>query len=289
MYSRNRTLIYHPSILYYYYTMIIAHTPDADDAFMFYGLLSGKIRTDTEMTQVIADIETLNKIAFRGELDVTALSAHAYAFLHSQYRILSAGASVGDGYGPVVIANREMDPERKNIAVPGKYTTANLLLKLAVDDFQPVEMRFDEVIHAVTRGDVDAGLVIHEGQITYAQHGLVKILDLWGWWYEKTKLPLPLGINAIKRDIPEETQREFLVLMRESVQYALDNVEEALLYAMKYARGADKELVKKFALMYVNKYTYEMPEEVVKAHDELYRMGERRGFFATPPLDILFP
>ena len=269
--------------------MIIAHTPDADDAFMFYGLLSGKIRTDIEITQVIEDIETLNKRAFRGELDVTALSAHAYAFLHSQYRILSAGASVGDGYGPVVVANREMDSERKSIAVPGKYTTANLLLKLAVDDFQPVEMRFDEIIPAVKRGDVDAGLVIHEGQITYAQHGLVKILDLWGWWHEKTRLPLPLGINAIKRDIPEGTQREFLVLMRESIQYALDNVEEALQYAMKYSRGADKELVKKFALMYVNKYTYEMPEEVVKAHDELYRMAERAGFFARPPLDILFP
>jgi 1,4-dihydroxy-6-naphthoate synthase len=173
---------------------------------------------------------------------------------------LSAGASVGDGYGPVVVANREMDSERKSIAVPGKYTTANLLLKLAVDDFLPVEMRFDEIIPAVKREDVDAGLVIHEGQITYAQHGLVKILDLWDWWHEKTRLPLPLGINAIKRDIPEGTQREFLVLMRESIQYALDNVEEALQYAMKYARGANKELVKKFALMYVNKYTYEMPE-----------------------------
>ena len=269
--------------------MIIAHTPDADDAFMFYGLLSGKIRTDIEITQVIEDIETLNKRAFSGELDVTALSAHAYAFLHSQYRILSAGASVGDGYGPVVVANREMDSERKSIAVPGKYTTANLLLKLAVDDFQPVEMRFDEIIPAVKRGDVDAGLVIHEGQITYAQHGLVKMLDLWGWWHEKTRLPLPLGINAIKRDIPEVTQREFLVLMRESIQYALENIEEALQYAMKYSRGADKELVKKFALMYVNKYTYEMPEAIVKAHDELYRMAERKGFFARPPLDILFP
>ncbi|MCD6455764.1 MAG: hypothetical protein J7K81_03110 [Methanophagales archaeon] len=269
--------------------MIVAHTPDADDAFMFYGLLSGKIRADMEITQVIEDIETLNKRAFSGELDVTALSAHAYAFLHPQYRILSAGASVGDGYGPVVVAKGKMDSERKSIAVPGKYTTANLLLKLAVDDFQPVEMRFDEIIPAVKRRDVDAGLVIHEGQITYAQHGLVKILDLWGWWHEKTMLPLPLGINAIKRDIPEVTQREFLVLMRESIQYALENVEEALQYAMKYSRGADKELVKKFALMYVNKYTYEMPEAIVKAHDELYRMAERKGFFARPPLDILFP
>ncbi|MCW3133897.1 MAG: ABC transporter substrate-binding protein [Methanophagales archaeon] len=267
--------------------MLIAHTPDADDAFMFYGLLSGKISANFEIKHLVEDIETLNRGAFDAEFDVTALSVHAYAFLHSQYRILSAGASVGDGYGPVVVAGRGMDVEGKRIAVPGKYTTANLLLKLAVDDFQPVEMRFDEVIPAVKQGEIDAGLVIHEGQITYAQHGLVKILDLWDWWHAKTGLLLPLGVNAIKRDIPEAMQREFLAVMRESVRYALEHVEEALQYAMKYARGADKELVKKFALMYVNKYTYEMPEEVLKAHDELYRMAERAGLFARPPLDIL--
>lgn len=267
--------------------MLVAHTPDADDAFMFYGMLSGKVPTELEIEQVVEDIETLNKRAFKGELDVTALSAHAYAFLHDKYRILSTGASVGDGYGPVVVAKKELEVEKKRVAVPGKYTTANLLLTLAVDDFQPVEMRFDEVLPAVQRGDVDAGLLIHEGQITYAQHGLVKILGLWDWWYEQTKLPMPLGINAIKRDVPEATQREFLAAMRASVQYALENVEEAMEHAMKYSRGADKELVTKFALMYVNKYTYEMPEEVVKAHDELYRMAERKGLFERPPLDIL--
>ncbi len=269
--------------------MIIAHTPDADDAFMFYGLLSGKITANFEIKHVVEDIETLNRKAFNAEIDVTALSAHAYALLHDKYRILSTGASVGDGYGPVVVARRSMDVEGKKIAVPGKYTTANLLLKLAIDGFQPVEMRFDEVIHAVKRGEVDAGLVIHEAQITYPEHGLVKIIDLWEWWYEKTGLPLPLGINAIKRDIPVVTQREFLDALRESVQYALENVEEALQHAMKYSRGADKELVKKFALMYVNKYTYEMPEGVVKALEVLYRMSERKGFFERPPLDILFP
>lgn len=268
--------------------MIIAHTPDADDAFMFYGLLSGKVTVNFEITHIVEDIETLNKKAFNAEIDVTALSAHAYAFLHDKYRILSTGASVGDGYGPVVVARRSMDAEGKKIAVPGKYTTANLLLKLAVDGFQPVEMRFDEIIHAVKRGEVDAGLVIHEAQITYPQHGLVKIIDLWEWWYEKTGLPLPLGINAIKRDIPVRTQREFLEVLRESVQYALENVEEALQHAMNYSRGADKELVKQFALMYVNNYTYEMPEGVVKALEVLYRMAERKGFFERPPLDILF-
>jgi 1,4-dihydroxy-6-naphthoate synthase len=268
--------------------LVVAHTPDADDAFMFYGMLSGKISTNLEIEQVVEDIETLNNRAFKGELDVTALSAHAYAFLHDKYRILSTGASVGDGYGPVVVARNEMDVEKKRIGVPGKYTTANLLLKLAVDDFQPVEMRFDEILPAVMRGEVDAGLLIHEGQITYAKHGLVNILDLWDWWHEETSMPMPLGINAIKRKVPEATQREFLAAMRASVQYALEHVEEALQHAMKYSRGADKELVKKFALMYVNNYTYEMPEDVVRAHDELYRMAERKGFFARPPLDILF-
>jgi 1,4-dihydroxy-6-naphthoate synthase len=268
--------------------MLVAHTPDADDAFMFYGLLSGKIPTKFELTPIVEDIETLNKKAFRSEIDVTALSVHAYAFLHDNYRILSTGASVGVGYGPVVVARRGMELEGTSIAVPGKYTTANLLLKLAVNDFQPVEMRFDEVLPAVKRGEVNAGLVIHEGQITYAQQGLVKILDLWEWWYEQTRLPLPLGINAIKRDIPEGLQRDFLKALRESVRYALENVEEALQHAMKYSRGADKELVKKFALMYVNNYTYEMTDEVVKALDELYRMAQRKGFIEGPPLDILF-
>lgn len=268
--------------------MLVAHTPDADDAFMFYGLLSGKIPAKVELTPIVEDIETLNRRAFKGELDVTALSVHAYAFLHDSYRILSTGASIGVGYGPVVVARRGMEIEGTSIAVPGKYTTANLLLKLAVNDFQPVEMRFDEVMPAVKRGDVNAGLVIHEGQITYAQQGLVKILDLWEWWYEQTRLPLPLGVNAIKRDIPEGVQRDFLKVLRESVRYALDNVEEALQHAMKYSRGADKELIKKFALMYVNNYTCEMTDEVVKALDELYRMAERRGFIERPPLDILF-
>jgi 1,4-dihydroxy-6-naphthoate synthase len=268
--------------------MLVAHTPDADDAFMFYGLFHGKIRTALELEELVEDIETLNRRAFRGELDVTALSSHAYAFLHENYRILSTGASVGNGYGPVVVARAEMDAEGKSIAVPGQYTTANLLLKLALDEFQPVEMRFDEVMPAVKRREVDAGLIIHEGQITYAQHGLVKVLDLWEWWYEQTRLPLPLGINVIKREIPEATQHEFLVAMRASVRYAREHVDEALGHAMAYARGAEAELVKRFALMYVNDYTYEMPETVVRAHEALYRMAESKGFLVQPPLDVLF-
>ena len=271
--------------------LIVAHTPDADDAFMFYAMTSGKISLPFEVDHVIEDIETLNKMAFEGKLDVTAISAHAYAYLHEKYRILSAGASVGDGYGPIVVAkkaNKDIKPEGVQIAIPGKYTTASLLLSLAVDDFEPVEMKFDRIIPAVKRGDVDAGLLIHEGQITYEMHGLVKILDLWEWWHDKTSLPLPLGLNAIRRDLPEEQQRAFLQVMRASIDYALRNADEAIEYAMKYSRGLEKELAKKFALMYVNDYTYEMPESVIKGLEALYSMAEEKGLFRKPPLDILY-
>ncbi len=268
--------------------MIVAHTPDADDAFMFYAMISGKIKTRLKIEHLIEDIETLNRMAFEGKLDVTALSVHAYAYLEDKYRILSAGASVGDGYGPIVVAKRDMELEGKRIAIPGRYTTATLLLMLALDDFDAVEMRFDRIIDAVKRGEVDAGLLIHEGQITYSMHNLVKVLDLWEFWYERTGLPLPLGVNVIRRDIPEEDQREFLRVMKESIRYALENVEEAVDYAMKYSRGMSRELVKKFATMYVNEYTYEMPKSVVRAMEKMFDMAEKKGLLKKPKLDILF-
>jgi 1,4-dihydroxy-6-naphthoate synthase len=268
--------------------MIVAHTPDADDAFMFYAMISGKIKTRLKIEHLIEDIETLNRMAFEGKLDVTALSVHAYAYLEDRYRILSAGASVGDGYGPIVVAKRDMELEGKRIAIPGKYTTATLLLKLALDDFDAVEMRFDRIIDAVKRGDVDAGLLIHEGQITYEMHNLVKVLDLWEFWHERTGLPLPLGVNVISRDIPEEDQKEFLRVMKESIRYALEHVEEAIDYAMNYSRGMSRDLVKRFATMYVNEYTYEMPESVVKAMEKMFDMAEKKGLLKKPKLDILF-
>ncbi len=271
--------------------MIVAHTPDADDAFMFYGMLTGKIATEIRVKHVVDDIEALNRRAFGGEIDVTALSVYAYAFLHSRYRILSAGASVGYGYGPVVVAKEQIDIEEegRRVAIPGKYTTASLVLRLAFPDIETVEMRFDEVIPALKRGEVDAGVVIHEAQLTYTMHGLQKIIDLGEWWHKKTHLPLPLGINCIKRTIPIDQQIRFLEAMRESVRYALDHVDEALEYAMRYSRGADKALVKKFVLMYVNRDTYEMSCDVVKALDLLFDHTERAGIIARPPLDILFP
>jgi 1,4-dihydroxy-6-naphthoate synthase len=273
--------------------MIVAHTPDADDAFMFYAMVTGKVRVDFDVEHLIEDIETLNRMAFNAQLDVTALSLHAYAYLHERYRILSAGASVGDGYGPIVVARSdsgldEAELENCKIAIPGKYTTANLLLKLAVDDYQPVEMKFDAIINAVKRGEVDAGLLIHEGQLTYAQHGLVKVLDLWEWWYEQTSLLLPLGVNVIRRNLPEDVQRAFLVALKESIQYAIQNPDEAVEYAMKFARGMDREMTRKFATMYVNNYTYEMPESVVAAIEQMFDMAAEKGILRKPKLDILF-
>ncbi|RLI77906.1 ABC transporter substrate-binding protein [Archaeoglobales archaeon] len=268
--------------------LIVAHTPDADDAFMFYAMAHGKVKCELKIEHLIEDIESLNKKAFDGKLDVTALSAHAYAYLHEKYRILSVGASVGDGYGPIVVSKQKVELNGKKIAIPGKYTTANLLLNLALDDFKAIEMRFDEIIDAVKSGIVDAGLLIHEGQITYEKHGLKMLLDLWEWWNDLTKLPLPLGINVIKRSMPIEVQREFLRVMRESIGYALNNVDEAINYAMKYSRGLDEETTKKFALMYVNEYTYEMPNSVVKALKLLYEMGKEKNLIEMPKLDVLF-
>ena len=266
----------------------VAHTPDADDAFMFYAMMNGKIELDFEVEHIIEDIESLNRRAFQDDIEVTALSVHAYAHLSDRYRILSSGASVGDGYGPIVVAKGEVELEGKRIAIPGKYTTAHLYLRIALDEFEPVEMRFDRIIQAVKNGEVDAGLLIHEGQLTYAEHGLVKVLDLWEWWHAETGLPMPLGINVISRRVPEEIQERFLQAMRESIDYALRNPDEATEYAMKYSRGMDFEKTKKFAMMYVNEYTYRMPESVVMAMDVLFDMAEERGIVRKPKLDILF-
>ncbi|MBE8539212.1 MqnA/MqnD/SBP family protein [Geoglobus acetivorans] len=266
----------------------VAHTPDADDAFMFYAMMEGRIPLDFEVEHIIEDIESLNKRAFQENIEVTALSVHAYAYLSDRYRILSAGASVGDGYGPIVVAGDGIELEGRRIAIPGKYTSASLYLKLAVSDYEPVEMRFDRIIDAVKSGEVDAGLLIHEGQITYERHGLVKVLDLWEWWKEKTSLPMPLGVNVISRKVPEELQKKFLKAMQDSIEYALKNPDEATDYAMKYSRGMDFETTKRFAMMYVNEYTYKMPENVVKAIETLFDMAEERGILKKPPLDILF-
>ncbi|MEM0203369.1 MAG: MqnA/MqnD/SBP family protein [Archaeoglobaceae archaeon] len=264
----------------------VAHTPDADDAFMFYAMLNQRIPLSFEVESVVEDIETLNRNAMQGIYDVTAISVHAYAFVHEIYRILSTGASVGNGYGPIVVAREKIDLEKALIAIPGNYTTATLLLKLACNA-KTIEMRFDKIIEAVKRGEVDAGLLIHETQLSFEELGLKKILDLYEWWNSITKLPLPLGVNAIKRSLDIETQRAFLKAMRESVRYALENVEEAMVYAVKFSRGLDRERLRKFVTMYVNEFTLEMSSEVEKAIETLFEMAEEKRMLKKPPLDVL--
>lgn len=264
----------------------VAHTPDADDAFMFYAMLNQKIPLNFEVESIVEDIETLNRKAMQGVYEVTAISVHAYAFVHKNYRILSAGASVGNGYGPVVVAREKVDLERALIAIPGRYTTATLLLRLACNA-KTVEMRFDEIIDAVKRREVDAGLLIHETQLSYEDHGLKKILDLYEWWNSVTNLPLPLGVNAIKRDLELKSQIAFLKAMKSSIRYALENVDEALSYAMEFSRGLDKERLRKFVTMYVNEFTLEMPYSVEKAIATLFEMAEEKGMVKKPPLDVL--
>ncbi len=267
----------------------LGHTPDADDAFMFHPIVNSRIDLrGFEIEHVIEDIETLNKMAFSGELHVTAISVHTYPYISTTYRILSSGASVGRKYGPVVVSKEEdMDLKGRKIAIPGKYTTASLLLSLAVEEFIPVEVRFDRIIEEVKKGRVDAGLLIHEGQITYEGYGLKCVLDLSRWWDEKTSLPIPLGINVIRRDIPEKRARDFLELMRESILYSLNHVDEALNHAMKFARGSKRELVRDFVLMYVNDDTVEMPPDVEDALKTLLKMGAEKGLFKKPQIDIL--
>jgi len=267
--------------------MLIAHTPDADDAFMFYAMLSGKVKTVLKFDQIVEDIETLNRLAMEGKPDLTAISAHAYAYVHDRYRIISVGASVGDGYGPIVVSKSLRSLKGAKIAVPGRYTTAFLLLKLALEEFRPVEVRFDRIIDEVVKGNVDAGLLIHEGQITYEDYGLKKVIDLWEFWRDQTSLPLPLGVNVIRRDLPEHVQMEAVRVMRESVKYALENVEEALDYASRYSRGLDRDRMRRFVLMYVNRYTVDMPPEVVKALNLMFEMAEEKGILKKPKIDVL--
>lgn len=247
----------------------VAHTPDPDDAFMFYALLKGKVDTWLEFEHVVEDIETLNRKALKGIYDVTAISAHAYMYVKNFYRILSAGSSVGYGYGPIVVAKKKIDLKGKRIAVPGKLTTAYYILKMALDNFEALEMRFDEVVDALLKDECDAALLIHDLQLGFKDLGLVKVFDLWEWWYDKYKLPLPLGLNVIKRDLSEEVQLEFLSCIRRSIEYALKNVDEALEYAMQFSR-IDKEKTKIFVLMYVNEYTYDVSKSVVDALKILY-------------------
>lgn len=260
----------------------LGHTPDADDAFMFYALASGKLGSIFVIKHVIQDIETLNQRALKHELDVTAVSAHAYAYL-KDYVILKSGGSFGLNYGPLVITRKEnmMSPTQLQnaiIAIPGKLTSANLLLELAIGKFKEKVVPFETVPDAVARGNVDAGLVIHEAQISYDKTKFASALDLGRWWSENTgNLPVPLGINvASTRTISMDQIRQFDNLFTKSIKYGLDNIDAALEYAMQFGRGQPKETVKKFVKMYVNNLTPDMGHEGKKALEKMFEMARER-------------
>jgi len=239
----------------------VGHSPDPDDAFMFYALTQGKLPLPGfQVEHVLNDIETLNQRAVRGELEVTAFSLHAYAYCAAHYRILPSGTSMGDGYGPVVVAARPMGLEDLRgvpIAVPGRLTTAALVLRLCAGPVQTVILPFDQILEAVRRGRVAAGVLIHEGQLTYAGQGLHNVVDLGQWWFQTTGWPLPLGVNGVRRDLPEAQQQAVARLMRASVAYALAHREEALTYAQQYGRGLDRPRADQFVGMYVSHWTQE--------------------------------
>ena len=270
--------------------MKLGHSPDPDDAFMFYGMASGNVVSDKiDFIHVIDDIQTLNRRALNGELEVTAVSAHAYLHVQDKYRILSCGASMGEGYGPIVVAKERFDDlNGKKIGVPGRLTTAFLLLSVYADGFIPVDLPFDKVMEAVRDGEVEAGLIIHEGQLTYKDFGLTMIFDLGETWAKDTSLPLPLGINTVRRDIDEDLQREILSVHKESIDYALSHKDEALEYALRFGRGIKKDLGEKFVLMYVNQYTRDMGEKGKKALEFLFNKAFQKGIVKEKVgLDIL--
>ncbi len=270
----------------------LGHTPDADDAFMFYGFASGAIKSDFTIKHVIQDIETLNRRAQRHELDVTAVSAHAYAYLQD-YVILRGGGSFGLNYGPIVIARKDKgikDLKNATVAIPGRMTSANLLLKLAAGDFKEAEMSFEAIPEAVLSGKVDAGLVIHEAQITYDREKFAAVLELGPWWSSQTGgLPVPLGINvASTRTMTRDQLKEFSGLFRKSIEYGLDNVDASVDYAMKYARGQPRETITKFVKMYVNDITRDMGPSGKKAIEKMFAMArERRIIDFDVKIDIV--
>jgi 1,4-dihydroxy-6-naphthoate synthase len=252
----------------------IAHSPDSDDAFMFYALAKDKLDTGKfHFTHTLQDIETLNRKALNGEYEVTAVSFHAYVYIADKYMMLPSGASMGDKYGPMVIARESWSQDAlrgKKIAIPGTMTTANLVLKLFQPEFEAVVIPFDQIMNEVRKGSVDAGLIIHEGQLTYASQKLHKIVDLGEWWYQCTRLPLPLGGNVIRKDLGLEDIREISRLLKESIQYGLDHREEALNYAMQFARDLDTKTADRFVAMYVNERTLDYGAEGRQAVQQLF-------------------
>jgi len=265
----------------------IAHSPDSDDAFMFYGLASEKVEVPGyRFTHTLTDIETLNQKAMREAFyDVTAISFHAYPYVQDNYALMPCGGSVGENYGPMIVAKRAFtldEVRRVKVAVPGQLTTANLVLQMALPGIQTEVVPFDQIIPQVLSGNYDAGLIIHEGQLTYARDGLTCVLDMGTWWREQTGLPLPLGGNAIRRSLGTQVHRMMNRALRDSVGYALKHREEALAHAMQYARDLDTASANRFVGMYVNERTLDYGEDGKQAIRKLLSMGHERGIIPHP-------
>jgi 1,4-dihydroxy-6-naphthoate synthase len=259
----------------------VAHSPDSDDAFMFYGLATNKVRVPgLRFTHTLCDIETLNQKAREGVYDLTAISFHAYPYIQDKYALLQSGGSVGEGYGPMIVSPRPFtanEIKKKRIAIPGTLTTAYLALQLFAPGVETEVVPFDQIIPQVLEGKFEAGLIIHEGQLTYDKSGLHRIVDLGRWWQKVTGLPLPLGGNAIRRTLGADTMSAVSSALRQSIQYGLDHRDEALAYAMQFARDLDTQLADKFVGMYVNERTLDYGPEGREAVRRLLDMGHKAG------------
>lgn len=263
----------------------VGHSPDPDDAFMFYGLAFDYVKIDDyKIEHILEDIQSLNIRAMRGELEVTAISAHVYPYVEDKYFIMRTGASMGIGYGPILIGKKNFqlnELKKKKIAHPGDYTTATLLAKIYLDDFIPIAMPFDEIMNAVDKGEVDAGVVIHEGQITYEQLGFYKILDFGEVWQKETGLPLPLGLDVVRKDLGFELASKISSKLKESIEYGYKNLSDAVNYALKFGRGLNFELGEKFIKMYVNELTIDMGTQGERALKLLYDKAFEKGLIKS--------
>jgi 1,4-dihydroxy-6-naphthoate synthase len=265
----------------------VAHSPDSDDAFMFYGLATNKVRVPgLHFTHTLCDIETLNRKAQEGVYDVTAVSFHAYPYIQDKYALMPCGGSVGEGYGPMIVSPRpftQTEIKKKTIAIPGTLTTAYLALKLFAPGIEVEVVPFDQIIPQVIEGKYEAGLIIHEGQLTYSKVGLQRVVDLGKWWQRVTGLPLPLGGNAIRKALGPETIANVNQALRGSIQYAIDHRDEALAYAMQFARDLDSQLADKFVGMYVNERTLDYGSDGREAVRRLLDMGHKAGIIPIEP------
>lgn len=262
------------------------HSPDPDDAFMFYAIAHDKIKTDgIKFSHVIEDIESLNRRAFQAELEVTALSAFAFFQVADRYALMPCGASIGDNYGPILVSKKSMYSKElagKKIAVPGLHTTAYLALRLFLPDFKELVVPFDKILSVVEAGEADAGLIIHEGQLTYEKLGFKKVADLGEWFHELTKLPLPLGVDVVRKNLGRDVMRKVTKLLRTSIEYGLKHREEALAYALKFGRGIERRTADEFVSMYVNDYTVDMGRKGKEGLLMLQRAAVDHGFLKNP-------